>query len=155
MAVRQISFVTTRPVRLARVHPVLRAVGLWWEPIVMSPQQWCDSPTSPDGSLVFFDGPSALAWERVAAPRGTAASRFVLCSKTVTPGLVRMAMDCGMDGVLSTRLAVEDAALALLRICRGKRQFRFEATTVLAAPAPTAPPAEFDRLWMFGEMQGI
>jgi hypothetical protein len=151
-AFRRIVFATTRPVRMIRLQPILRTAGIEAAPVVMDPQRWCETPAAQSECLVFLDSRSAPSWEKIAAARrGAVGSRFVLCSRIVTPELVRSAMECGIDGVLSTGLPEDDAVSALLQICQGERQFRFEPVKAQPAAMPVAVPADFDMLWMFGE----
>jgi DNA-binding NarL/FixJ family response regulator len=146
-----IVFATNRPLRMARMEQVLRMVGLLEKPVFVAPSLLCQTLGAAGDALVLIDGRSQPSWEMMArARRGSPASRFVLCSKTVTPELVQAAMECGLDGVLSTSLAVQDAALTLQQIRQGERKFRFEP-----APSPmaikAAPAAvDFDGFWMFG-----
>ena len=155
-AFQHVVFATNRPLRMLRLQGVLRAAGMDCEPLVMSPRQWCDTPEAQNSCLVFLDARSAPSWQSMALARRRASnSRFVVCSPVVTPELVRSAMECGMDGVLSTRLTLEDAARALRQICRGERQFRFQPAAVRpSTPLPAPAPPDFDTLWMFGT-QGV
>jgi DNA-binding NarL/FixJ family response regulator len=151
-AFQQIVMVTSLPLRMVRLQRVLRAAGFEARPQVMAPQQWCASPEAQSGCLVFIDVRSAPAWYVIQSAKLQAEhGRFVLCSSSVTPHQVRSAMEAGMDGVLSLKLPVEDAARALLQICRGERQFRFEQTSVKPAIlVAAASTPDFDTLWMFG-----
>ncbi len=77
------------------------------------------------------------------------------------------AFQCGLHGVLSSQLAVDDAAHALVQICRGERQFRFDPPETRfvsprrvepahdTAAAPPPDPADFDALWMFECRPGV
>ena len=118
--------------------------------------------------LVIVDGNSAPYWHSLAEAQEIAPdSHFVLCTKRVTPLLVREAFECGLHGVLSSQLAVDDAAHALVQICRGERQFRFDPPETRfvsprrvepahdTAAAPPPDPADFDALWMFECRPGV
>lgn len=137
---REVVFVTTRPRRLGYLRKLLRDVRVTSHVRVMDPRQWCDTPEARRERLVFLDAASAPPRELLIAARGTArGSRLVLCCRTPAPEVAQTAMECGLDGVLSANLPPEDAARALQQICRGERQFRFEAPTFRrAAAAPSA-----------------
>ena len=58
-----------------------------------------------------------------------------------------------MNGLLSTKLPVDDAAQTLLQICHGERCFRFDAEMERKplAAARYASRTPFDASWMFTE----
>jgi DNA-binding NarL/FixJ family response regulator len=136
---REVVFVTARPRRLGHLRKILRAVRVTSHVRVMDPRQWCDTPEARRERLVFLDAASAPPREALIAARASACgSRLVLCCKTPAPEVAQTAMECGLDGVLSANLPPEDAARALQQICRGERQFRFEAPSFRRAPAASS-----------------
>lgn len=133
---REVVFVTTRPRRLGYLRKLLRAVRVTSHVRVMDPRQWCDTPEVRRERLVFLDAVSAPPREALIAARiSSFGSRLVLCCRTPAPEVAQTAMECGLDGVLSANLPPEDAARALQQICRGERQFRFEAPAFRREPA--------------------
>ena len=144
LATRQMSLVM-------RFREVLRRAGFQPATLVL-PSMLPSVLTENPGCLALIDGNSTVAWRSLAAVRSsTPGSLLVLCSRNVTPQLVQSALELGMDGVLSTRLPADEAAQALLAICDGERQFRFQppAGHLILAPAAAARE-EFDAAWMFG-----
>lgn len=140
---REVVFVTTRPRRLGHLRKLLREVRVTSHVRVMDPWEWCGSPESWRERLVFLDAASAPPRDALIAARGGATgSRLVLCCRTPAPDAAQLAIECGLDGVLSANLAPEDAARALRQICLGERQFRFEAPMTRRAPASHASPAK-------------
>jgi two-component system response regulator DesR len=59
--------------------------------------------------------------------RAYPAAQFVIWAAQPTAGLLRIALECGVQGLLSTRLPIDEASSALLRICQGERILRFDA----------------------------
>lgn len=135
-AFREVVFVTTRPRRLGHLRKLLRAVCVTSRVRVMDPRQWCDTPEAQPERLVFLDAASTPPREALIAARSRACgSRLVLCCRTPAPEVAQTAIECGLDGVLSANLPPDDAARALQQICRGERQFRFDAPIARRAPA--------------------
>jgi len=151
-----IVFATTQPLRLAPLEPVLRKLGIDEAPTIVRSAQLADVVTRNQASLVFIDGHCILPWDIIAQARADApACRFVLCSYGMTPSLVQAAMQCGLDGVLSTDLPPGDMVSVLQQIQRGERQFRFEPAKrhIQSRLAAQAAGTDFDSFWMFGESQ--
>ena len=63
------------------------------------------------------------------------------------------AVDAGVDGLISTKLPLEDASQTLLQICHGERCFRFDAEMERQplGAARHASRKPFDASWMFTE----
>jgi hypothetical protein len=152
-----IVFATARHARKHWVAEVLRAAELHSELAVVHPSRLCHVIFASDPSLVLFDGQSALSWEMMAGARVCAPGcRFVLCAQTVTPSLVRAAVESGLNGVISTSLPVEDAAQTLQRIWSGEQLFRFDSKPRRGdRKAAAAAGSDFDGQWMFGTARDI
>jgi DNA-binding NarL/FixJ family response regulator len=119
---------TRRTVFATAFREIVQRAGFTRGLVTVPPTQLFDAVKDNPGCLVIIDGNSAPFCHSLAeAQKGAPDSRFVLCSNRVTPLLVREAFECGLHGVLSSRLPVDDAAQALTRICQGERQFRFDA----------------------------
>lgn len=141
---------------------VLGRAGFKGDPVIVRPERLLDAVMGNPGCLVIIDGGSAPCWSRLVEIRQAAPdSPLVLCSRKITPDFLMAAFESGIQGVLSARLSVEDAVDALVRICNGEQQIRFDPPgtrvryTRLAemgrhpAPAKAATPDGFDALWMF------
>jgi DNA-binding NarL/FixJ family response regulator len=151
-ASRRVLLVTRQWALVVRFREVLRQAGFPLAPKVILPPMLPGALAENPGCLALIDGSSAVSWRSLAAVRpDTPDSLLVLCSRKVTPQLVQAALESGLDGVISVRLPVEEAAQALLAICGGERQFRFQPPAAVRMQAPAAPaPDEFDEAWMFG-----
>jgi DNA-binding NarL/FixJ family response regulator len=133
---------------------ILRRIGIETEPLTASGLRLLDAIMANQGSLVLLDADCPLSLVSFgqlleAAPD----SLFVVCSKRITPELLWAAFEAGIHGVLSTRVDVDEAADALIRICHGERWFRFEPGTENPPQEKVwAPPvaSDFDASWMFG-----
>ena len=85
---------------------------------------------------MILDGQALPQSERLGQLRRSSPGwRFVVWAAQPTADMLRIALDCGVHGLLSTRLALEEAANALLRICQGEKIFRF-----IAGSGPIAGP---------------
>jgi DNA-binding NarL/FixJ family response regulator len=149
----RVVFATDRPLLLAGFREVLRRVGINCEPGVIEPARLVESVESSERCLVFLDGEGMPSWENLEMARlRTPKSRFVVCCGVIRPELVLAAMERGLDGLLSTRVPVPEAADALTQICRGERQFRFQDTLLPRTPSkPSLSPRERVVLAMVAE----
>jgi DNA-binding NarL/FixJ family response regulator len=144
--IERIVFATERHLLAAGLRELLRRAGLEAEPCVVEPAELADIVESEETWLIVLDSEGPLFWEemdeaRLRAPK----SRFVICGGAITPGLVLAAMKHNLDGVISTRLPEQEATEALVRICNGERQFRFQDGMEAGAPA-TPPLSRRERL---------
>lgn len=151
-AARKVLLATRQWALVVRFRDVLRQAGFELAPTVVLPQILPAALAENPGCLALIDGNSVISWRSLAAARpGSPDSLLVLCSRKVTPQLVQGALESGIDGVLSVRLPVEEAAQALLAICGGVRQFRFQPPAPVRMQQPAAAARdEFDAAWMFG-----
>ncbi len=81
-------------------------------------------------------------------------SRFVICGGAVTPEMVLAAVEHGLDGVISTRLPEMEATEALVRVCRGERQFRYQNDIEWRSPE-TASLSQRERLVLAMVAEGL
>ena len=124
----RIILVTEQPLLILNFRELLQAVGLDCSNVVLSPEDLPQDLRVDQNCLVMIDSDCEVGWEALAGLRHEMPlSRFVIWCSRVTPQVVQKAMDAGMDGLLSTRLRLEDAAQALGQICQGERQFRFSS----------------------------
>jgi DNA-binding NarL/FixJ family response regulator len=103
---------------------------------------------------VVIDAEPSLDWEElVALRRDKPDSLFVLWSSRITPDFALAAVQSGVDGLISTKLPLEDASQTLLQICHGERCFRFDAEMERQplGAARHASRKPFDASWMFTE----
>ena len=146
----------SRYMRPAWIAQAVRQAGLQSDPVAIDPSELQIALLAAGGALVLIDSRFAPSWEAMARARAASPqARLVLCSRNVTPDLVRAAMECGLDGVLSTRLPLEDTGQTLRRICRGERQFRFETAQPRAVVAAQAADGDFDAFWMLGSVREL
>jgi two-component system nitrate/nitrite response regulator NarP len=144
--IERIVFATERPLLAVGVRELLRRAGLEAEPWVVEPAALADAVQSQRTWLIVLDGEGPLFWEEVDEARmGAPKSRFVICGSAITPELVLAAMKHDLDGVISTRLPEAEATEALVRICNGERQFRFQ-DGMDTRPAGTPPLSRRERL---------
>lgn len=142
--------------RLVWVGKVLREAGIEAEPALLDAANLQAAVNSAEESLVLIDMRSAPSWDAIARARASAPRpRFVLCSKLVMPDHVLSAMDCGLDGVISTRLSPDEAGQTLRQILRGERQIRFDPVPRRTFTAIQPSNTDFDGFWMFGTGQEI
>jgi two-component system, NarL family, response regulator DesR len=119
-------FATPNPLLIAGVREVLSAAGIPAVPRIVAPEGLGRTLAPADRCLVILDG-EALPHREVLAQlcRSIPGSQFVVWAVRPTADLLRIALECGVHGLLSTRLPLEEASSALLRIWRGERIFRF------------------------------
>jgi DNA-binding NarL/FixJ family response regulator len=118
---------TPNPLLIASVREVLSAAGITADPRVITPDGLGRTLPHADGCLVILDGQALPQRETLARLcRSAPGSYFVLWAAQPTADLLHIALECGVHGLLSTRLPLEEAAGALLRICRGERILRFD-----------------------------
>jgi two-component system response regulator DesR len=133
-------FATPNPLLIAGVREVLSAAGIQADPRIVAPEGLVQTVTSAGASLVILDGQAPPRPETLAQLcRSTPQSRFVLWAVQPTADLLHLALECGVHGLLSTRLPLEEAANALLRICRGERILRFYPAS---GPASLSKPMQ-------------
>jgi DNA-binding NarL/FixJ family response regulator len=135
----RIVFATERPLLAVGLRELLRRAGLEAEPWMVGPAALADSVDPEETWLIVLDGEGPLFWEeldkaRLRAPQ----SRFVICGDAITPELVLAAVRHSLDGVISTRLPELETTEALVRICNGERQFRYQDG--METRPPEAPP---------------
>src|SRR5438552_1552906 len=116
--IERIIFATDRPMLVFGLREVLRRAGLVTEPAMIAPRKLLETLRREKPGLVLVDGRglfslAGLADIRAAAPD----SRIVLCGSFISPEISQAAMLAGIHGVLSTQLPVEEAALAIVKIC--------------------------------------
>jgi two-component system response regulator DesR len=100
---------------------------------MVAPEDLPQTLEQADGGLVILDSHALPGAEKLAQLcRLHPGARFVIWATQPTGDLLTMALSCGVQGLLSTRLPLEEAAHALLRIIQGERVFRFntDATTL-------------------------
>jgi DNA-binding NarL/FixJ family response regulator len=153
--IERIVFATERPLLAVGLRELLRRAGLEAEPSVVSPGALADSVRADETWLIVLDGEAPLFWEeldraRLRAPQ----SRFVICGGAITPELVLAAIQHHLDGVISTRLPEPDATEALVRICNGERQFRFQDKMEKRGP-DAAPLSHRERLVLAMVVEGL
>lgn len=120
-------FATPNPLLIAGVRAVLSAAGILTDPRVVAPEGLGEILSDAAGGLVILDGQALPQRELLAQLCAThRQSYFVVWATQPTADLLRIALECGVHGVLSTRLPLEEASNALLRICRGERILRFD-----------------------------
>ena len=126
--------VTLNPLLIAGVREVLAAAGMPADSRVISPEGLAAMLAPFEGGLVILDGQALPQSERLGQlRRANPGWRFVVWAAQPTADLLRISLECGVHGLLSSRLALEDAANALARICQGEKIFRFIAGSGAAA----------------------
>jgi DNA-binding NarL/FixJ family response regulator len=125
-----IVLVTERPVLEAGFAELIRTAGFNSEYSLVSISQLAVALAGTAFSeLVVVDCDPCMDWHFLSFERRQAPlARFVLWANQITPHLAQIASEAGFDGIVSTRLATEDAARELLAICRGERPFMGEAS---------------------------
>jgi DNA-binding NarL/FixJ family response regulator len=119
-------FVTPNPLLIAGVREVLAAAGMKADPFMVAPEDLAEALEQADDGLVILDGHALPGAEELAQLcRLYAGARFVIWATQPTGDLLTAALSCGVQGLLSTRLPLEEASHALLRIIQGERVFRF------------------------------
>jgi DNA-binding NarL/FixJ family response regulator len=149
----RIVFATERPLLVVGFREVLRRAGLEAEPWIVDPDSLASIVQPEEAWLVLLDGESLLPWESLDAARERAPkSHFVICCGAIRPELVLAAIEHRLAGIISTRIPVPDATDALVRICNGERQFRYQDSLEAHTPeVPALSPRERVVLAMVAE----
>ncbi len=125
--VRKTIFVTERPLMVVGFRELLHWAGLGAEHSIVAPAELAHSLQPGEAFLIVIDSEFSPGWESLARLRANRPeSVFVLWCGRVTPQFVQAAMETGIHGLLSTKLPIEEASRALLQICQGERNFRFD-----------------------------
>ena len=125
---------TPNPLLIAGIREVLAAAGMPADPRIVEPAGLAETLSQGDGGLVILDGQALPHRETLAhLCRSHPRSQFVVWAMQPTADLLRIALECGVHGLLSTRLPMEEASNALTRICRGERILRFDPDSAGAA----------------------
>lgn len=128
MKPRKILFITERPLMVVGFRELLYRAGMGPEHAILGPAELARGLRPEDESLIVIDADLAPNWETLVRLRqNTPRALFVLWSGQITPQFVQAAIEAGMDGLLSTRLPVDEAARTILQICQGERKFRFDS----------------------------
>ena len=136
--VKDIIFVTERPLMVVGFRELLHWAGLGAEHSIIGPAELQHSVDRNEASLIVIDSECRQGWGELAELRKySPKSVLVLWCSRVTPQFVQAAMEAGLHGLLSTRIPVEEAATMLRQICQGERKFRFD--TDLQAQTPPEP----------------
>ncbi|HUB82843.1 MAG TPA: LuxR C-terminal-related transcriptional regulator [Bryobacteraceae bacterium] len=138
LTARRPIFVSPNPLLIAGVREVLAAAGMPADPRIVAPEYLSETLAHDGCGLVILDGHALPHGERLAQLcRMYPAAQFVIWAAQPTADLLRIALECGIQGVLSTRLPIEEASHALVRICQGERILRFDAdSSAIAPPKP-------------------
>jgi two-component system response regulator DesR len=136
-------FATANPLLIAGVREVLAAAGMSVELLIVAPESLGQAMATAAACLAILDGQALPHRETLAQLcRSTPGSRFVLWVVQPTADLLNIALECGIHGLLGSRLPRQEAASALLRICGGERVFRFDPDSgpvALAKPLQLTP----------------
>jgi DNA-binding NarL/FixJ family response regulator len=140
----KILLVTERPLLSLNLRELLDSAGWNNGHVVLRPEELRASLVAGVAALVVVDFEGGLGWETLSdLCLKNERSRFVVWCPRVTPPLVQAAMQSGVHGLLSVRLAVPEAAQALTRVWQGERQFRFDGDLQPSASAePGLTPRE-------------
>lgn len=140
----KILLVTERPLLALNFRELLDSAGWNGGHVVLRREELAGSLTPDTAALVVIDSEAGLAWEALSGVcRLMPRSRFVVWCGRATPRLVQAAMEAGVHGLLSIRLAYPEAARALVQIWGGERQFRFDGELQSRMPAePSLTPRE-------------
>ena len=136
--------VTERPLLSLNFRELLNQADWSADLIVLRPEELPGRLEPEVAALVVIDSEAGIPWEALTglcleSPH----SRFVVWCSRVTPPLVQAAMQSGVHGLVSVRLAVGDAAQTLIRVWQGERQFRFDGDLQPSgSPAPGLTPRE-------------
>ena len=154
-------FATRQALRIAAVRQLLTGAGISADPQVVFPEELERVVSGEGNCLVIVDGQALPQVEiLIRLRRCSPHSRIVIWTENLTTDLLLATIECGLDGLLSSGLPVEEACGALVRICRGERLLRFDSdrgaiqrpdVTRVVAAAPS-----FDAQWMLhgAESQG-
>jgi len=120
-------FATPNPLLIAGVREVLTAAGFTADPQIVAPDGLVRALALADHCLVLLDGQALPRHDALAqmcqSKRG---SYFVIWAVRPTADLLKTALECGVHGLLSSKLPPEEASRALLGICKGEQIFRFD-----------------------------
>jgi DNA-binding NarL/FixJ family response regulator len=130
-------FATPNPLLIAGVREVLAAAGIPHDPRIVAPDGLDRTLAPTDRCLVILDGDALPHRDTLAHLCRSSGSQFVVWAVRPTADLLRIALECGVHGLLSTRLPLDEASDAMLRICRGERIFRFNPDS---GPVMSAKP---------------
>lgn len=142
----KVLLVTERPLLALTFRELLETAGWNTAHVLLRPEELATSVGPETAALAMIDGRAGLSWQNYAdlcsrAPR----SRFVVWCEEVTPQSVQAAIESGVHGLLSVRLAAADAAQALIHVWQGERQFRFDGEfQTRPAAEPGLTPREQD-----------
>ena len=145
-------FVTRQALRITAVRRLLADAGVTAELQTVHPEHLERIVTAEADWLVIVDGqamPQADMFERMR--RRSPGSRIVIWTDALTTNLLLATIEWGLNGLLSSTLPPQEAAHALLRICRGERLLRFDAESGEKKPpgsSRVAAAAAFDAQWM-------
>jgi DNA-binding NarL/FixJ family response regulator len=162
MTTHQPIFATRRPLRIAGVRQLLAGAGILADPKLVYPEDLEGAVTGAGNWLVILDGESMPHTDiLLRLRRSSPGSRIVLWTEHLTQDLLVATLEFGLQGLLSSRLPLEEAAAALRRMCRGERLLRFDSDIdtlhrPAAVEAPSQPVAQqavaaapsFDAQWM-------
>lgn len=134
-------FATRQPLLITGIREVLLGAGIAIDPRMVDPDQLERVLEPAEYYLCILDAKSVPGRDVLTRLcQSSPGSCFVLWTAYATADLLQTALECGIHGLLSSRLPLEDAARALVRICRGERLFRFDAD---AAPPDLSEPLQF------------
>jgi DNA-binding NarL/FixJ family response regulator len=151
-------FATRQALRIAGVRQLLESAGIDIDPRVVHPEELERVVMGAGNCLVIIDGqglPGEDVLRRIC--RFSPDSRLVLWTDRLTTEHLLATIECGLHGLLSSRLPKAEAASALARICLGERVLRFDSDNV--QPDPDTPkgqlvePPTFDAQWMLNGAQ--
>ena len=131
---------TPNPLLISGVREVVALAGISLELQVIAPAgiglKLLEGPC-----LAILDGQALPPRDALAAwCAGASQSRLVLWATRPTADLLKIALECGVHGLLSAGLPASEAAVALVRICAGERILRFDPDEGLM---PAARPVQF------------
>jgi DNA-binding NarL/FixJ family response regulator len=146
-------FATRQALRIASVRQLLAAAGIDLDPQVVHPEEVERAVASEGECLVLIDGQCMPPQDvLLRLRRSSPGSRLVLWTDRLTTELLLATMECDLDGLLSSRLSLDDAAVALVGICDGERILRFDSDASETDPVDNrrevAEAPFFDAQWM-------
>jgi len=153
-------FATREPLRIAVVRWLLTGAGIATDPQVVLPDELERAVMAAGNCLVIVDGQAAPKQDiLLRLRRSSPGSRIVIWADCLTAELLLATIECGLDGLLSSRLPADEACYALSRICCGERLLRFDTDPEAMGQSylqPVAETASFDAQWMLhgAEPQG-
>ena len=122
---RRILLVTDRPLLSLNFTALLEAAGLCVEHAVLGAAELAQHLG--DGCLAVIDTECGMPWDVLARLRAeTPAARLVIWCHQPTPQMAQAVLEAGLDGLLSIEVPTSEAAQSLVRICEGRREFRFD-----------------------------